>query len=115
MSILKRKRKDVIVEKFSAYDVIELSTELDKTYDNFDNTDNVERVKIGELVFGDYCDTNVGIYFTKENGVNVISTDVNDYMYLLDKGDAIETAEEVFEDVAIAIYGEKDYVMMKYM
>ena len=103
------------MEKFSAYDVIELSYEIDKAYDSFDKKNNVYRMKIGELIFGDYCDTNVGIYLAKENGVNVVSTDINDYMYLLDKGDAIETAEEVFEDVAIAIYGEKDYVTMKYM
>ena len=97
------------MEKFKVYNVEELSKKLSSIYENADSLDdNDERLEIGQIVLDNDKDIIVDIYLTHYKNVNSISTDINDYSYILEDGNFTTISEDLLDDLCAFIYQDEE-------
>lgn len=97
------------MEKFKAYSVEELSKELDLIYREAGSLeDSDDRIEIGQIIFDEENEVIVDVYLTHYKNVNMISTDVDDNVYMLEYGAAVAVAEDLFDDLYNIIYVEEE-------
>lgn len=97
------------MEKFKVYNVEELSKKLSSIYENAASLDdNDERLVIGQIILDEDKDIIVDVYLTHYKSIISISTDINDYSYILEDNNFTTVSEDLLDDLCSFIYQDEE-------